>query len=352
MTKRVDYILVGQGIAGTVLAWTLIEQGKSVFIIDDPAYSNASRIAAGLYNPVVFKRLVKSWMADELIPIMDDFYPRIERKLNIKCYHKKQIVKLFAEPNEKEFWLKKTKEEVGKYLSPVINEEFLADIVNVTLGSSEVEHAGNLETLLFLNASSEYFRKHDLLLEERFSYNDLKILADRVNYKNTEASKIIFCEGHKNTDNPWFGHLPFKLTKGEIITVKLSHGHVIPDNKVINKGVFILPLGNNKYKVGSTYEWNELTDETTERGREELKGKLEKILKVPFEIIAHEAGIRPTVNDRRPILGLHPQHPALGIFNGMGTKGVMLAPYFAKQLVNFLENKTPLNSEVDIQRFL
>jgi glycine/D-amino acid oxidase-like deaminating enzyme len=121
--------------------------------------------------------------------------------------------------------------------------------------------------------------------------------------------------------------------------------------KVINKGVFILPLGNDIYKVGSTYEWDDLTEQPTEKGKAYLIEKLQKVLKIPFEIIDHQAGIRPTVLDRRPLIGLHPQHPALGVFNGMGTKGVMLAPYFAKQLVDFLENNLPLDKEVDIARF-
>jgi glycine oxidase len=346
-----NYIIVGQGIAGTVLAHSLINRGRSVVIIDDPSLSKASKVAAGLYNPVVFKRLVKSWMADELIPFMDKFYTEAEQLLDSKFYYKKKIVKLFAEPGEKEFWLKKINEDVGKYLSKEIDHNFLNSILNNPMGSSEVIEAGNLDTNAFLDSSREYFRSGGFLLEEVLDQDSVKISEDHVNYKDYRAKKIIFCEGFRSTVNPWFDWLPFKLTKGEIITIKLNDGNVIPDEKVINKGVFILPLGKGLYKVGSTYEWNELNEETTEKGKSELVDKLRKVLKVNFEIIKHEAGVRPTVSDRRPILGLHPNHPALVVFNGMGTKGVMLAPYFAEQLIDFLELGKELNKEVSIDRF-
>lgn len=351
MKKRADYIIVGQGIAGTVLAHTLLKNGRSVYIVDDPGLSGASKVAAGLYNPVVFKRMVKSWMADELIPFMDEFYTEAERSLNLKFYHKKQIVKLFAEENERQFWLKKTGEEIGKYLGKTIVDDFLDDIVFSPFGAAEVIHAGNLEMRVFLNAFRDHFRENGLLLEEKFNYDLLSVSGNGITYKELEADRIIFCEGFRSLENPYFKWLPFKLTKGEIITIRLPEEYVIPTDKVINKGVFILPLGNNTYKVGATYEWNDLNEDVTEKGKKELVEKLQKVIKVPFEIIEHQAGIRPTVNDRRPMLGLHPLHPAIGVFNGMGTKGVMLAPYFAERFFDALEKSIPLDKEVDIARF-
>jgi glycine oxidase len=351
MEKRTDYIIAGQGIAGTVLAYTLLKKGRTVRIIDDPSLSKASKVAAGLYNPVVFKRLVKSWMADELISFMDQFYKATEKELNEKFYHKKTIVKLFAEENEKSFWQKKTNEEVGKYLSKEINNDFLSDIIRNTNGASEVFNAGNLDTHLFLDTFRNYFREKDLIHEEKCDYEKIEFSGNGIAYKDLKSSRLIFCEGFRSVENPYFSWLPFKLTKGEVITIRLEKGHSIPYDKVINKGVFILPLTENTYKVGATYEWQDLTERETVKGKAELVSKLEKVLKVPFEIIRQEAGIRPTVNDRRPLLGIHPEHSALGVFNGMGTKAVMLAPYFADHFVQFLEEGKALNKEVDISRF-
>ena len=351
MKKNVDYIIAGCGIAGTVLAQTLLQQGKTIMIIDEPSLSAASKVAAGVYNPVVFKRLVKSWKADELIPVMDDFYQAAEQLLNKQFYFKKQIVKLFTEENEKAFWLKKANEEVGHYLSKIIHNDFLQDVVYSPLGAAEVVHAGNLDMLTFLSAFRAYFRQSGCLLEETFDHDQLSVLENSVSWKGISAAKIIFCEGYRAVENPWFKHLPFKLTKGEVLTIRLPESAAIPESKVINKGVFILPLGNNTFKAGATYEWNDLTELPTEKGKTELLDKLRKVIKVPFEVIVHEAGIRPTVSDRRPLLGFHPQHPSLAVFNGMGTKGVMLAPYFAKHFAEVLAGTVTLDKEVDIARF-
>jgi len=345
----VRYIIVGQGIAGTVLAHIFLKHHISFVIIDDPKLSQASKIAAGLYNPVVFKRLVKSWKVDELLPFMDSFYAEAEQLLNEKFYFKKTIVKLFTEEQEKTLWLKKSNEEVGSYLDKKISETAFEDIVYNSNGAAEVKQGGNLNIPLFLEASRRYFLKQNLLLEEIFDHQQLTVTDKNVVYKNTTADKLIFCEGYKALENPYFSGFPFKLTKGEVLTI---HAPLLNQTeKVINKGVFILPVGDDLYKVGATYEWADLSDLPTEKGKTELVDKLKKVLKIPFEIVNHQAGIRPTVNDRRPLIGLHPKHSTLAVFNGLGTKGVMLAPYFAQQLYSFLEENKALEEEVDIERF-
>ena len=349
--KKTNYIIVGQGLAGTILAQTFLMEGKSIIVIDELGFSNASRIAAGLFNPVVFKRLVKSWLADELLPSMEEFYRHAELLLGTQFYFKKQILKPFAEEQEKVLWLKKSNEDIGKYLGKKMYDNYINDIIYSPLGASEVMQSGNLDTGIFLTSFRNYYNERELLLEERFDYKQIVISENSVTYKNIVAEKIIFCEGYKALENPYFSWLPFKLTKGEIITIKLNGNHVIPIDKVINKGVFILPLGNNTYKVGATYEWQDLSQLPTEKGKSDLIEKLQKVLKVPFEITDHQAGVRPTVSDRRPLIGLHPDHPSLAVFNGLGTKGVMLAPYFAKQFVKFLEHQLPLDKEANINRF-
>lgn len=350
MDKKIDYIIVGHGIAGSVLAHTLIKSGFRILIINDSSLSKASKVAAGLYNPVVFKRLSKSWMVDELLPFMDNFYPEMEDVLGTKFYHKKEIIKIFSEENEKHLWLKKSKEDVGAYLSKEISENFISELIDAPLGIAETLHAGHLDINLFISLSEKYFIEKKILLNEKCDYNQIQINDADVSYKNILAKKIIFCEGYKTLQNPFFSWLPFKLTKGEVITIEIENKHASQINKVINKGVFILPIGNNQFKVGATYEWDNLTEEITQKGKDELTEKLNKVLKVPYKIIKHEAGIRPTVIDRRPLLGLHPKHNTLAIFNGLGTKGVMLAPYFANHFAEFLAGKTLLNSEVMIDR--
>jgi len=350
MNKEVDYIIVGQGIAGSVLAHTLLKNNCTILIINQPHLSNTSKVAAGLYNPVVFKRLSKSWMIDELLPFMDNFYSQMEILLESKFYYKNEIIKIFSEENEKLFWLKKSNEDVGKYLSNKIYENTIPEIIEAPIGIAETLNAGYLDINLFLNLSEKYFQKQEILLTEKFNHNDLTISDNAIKYKNIIAKKIIFCEGYKATQNPYFNWLPFKLTKGEVLTIEIEKSYADKISKVINKGVFILPIGNNLFKVGATYEWNDLSEQPTEKGKMELTEKLNNVLKIPYKILKHEAGIRPTVIDRRPLLGIHPKYKSLAIFNGMGTKGVMLAPYFAEQMCSFLLNKSILMDEININR--
>jgi glycine oxidase len=211
-----------------------------------------------------------------------------------------------------------------------------------------VNGAGNLDVPKFLSLSSVYFKSLGILLEERMDYGLLLQNDSGVVYKNQSAFRLICCEGHLATANPWFRWMPFNLAKGEVLTIKIP-GYTL--DKVVNKGVFILPLGNSLFRVGSTFAWEQLDEIPTEAGRLDLIQRLEKVLKLPYEIVDHRAGIRPTVINRRPLIGIHPAHPALCVFNGMGSKGVMIAPLFADHFIRHLEDHEPLNAEVDIRRF-
>lgn len=351
----VDYIIVGQGLAGTAFAFKAIGEGRSVYIIDAPDYSKSSKVAAGLYNPIVFKRLTQSWKIDELLPYAENFYGDLEKYLNTTLLHKRDILKVFADEEEQLFWKKKSTEAaLVNYLSENVSEQLTTTLVNNPHGVAAVKNAGYLAVKKTVELFRKKMQEQNLLLEELFDYSGLQIESGNVKYKNINAKHIIFCEGHCATENPYFPELAFKLTKGEILTIKIEGGSGFADeikNRCLNKGVFILPLGDDTYKVGATYEWAELNETTTEKGLAELKTKLDKVLNVDYSIVAHEAAIRPTVNDRRPMLGLHPQHAELAVFNGMGTKGVLLAPFFANELFNHIEQQAPIDKDVDIKRF-
>jgi glycine/D-amino acid oxidase-like deaminating enzyme len=169
-----------------------------------------------------------------------------------------------------------------------------------------------------------------------------------VEYKGHWAQRIIFCEGQYTQQNPYWNHLPFNPAKGEILTIRAEN---LPTDAIVSKGIFVLPLGNHTYKIGSTYYWDDKEEQPTERGRSELTQKLEEVITVPYEVIDHKAALRPTVTDRRPLIGLHPQYPSIGIFNGLGTRGVLLAPYFARHFMQHLLDGEELNSEVNVGRF-
>jgi len=339
-----DFIIVGQGIAGSVLALELIKRGKSIIVIDKPELSTSSRVAAGIWNPVVFKRLTKSWMIDELTPCLNEFYSSAEKILGVKFLEERKIAKLFTEEQEINLWKKKVNEDMRDYLS----EEILEMQEPISSKYAIVKQAGNLDTVTFLNAVTLYLKANDSYIEEAFNHDELNINSSGVSYQSINASEIIFCEGHLVKNNPHFNYIPFKPAKGDVLTISCRELDI---DFILNKGMFIMPLGNHLFKCGATYNWQDLTDTPNPAGKEELITKLKKIMTYEFQVIKHEAGVRPSVIDRRPVLGTHPTHPQLKIFNGLGTKAVMLAPFFAKQLCDYLIEGESLIEEVDVRRF-
>jgi len=346
--KKYDFIIVGQGLAGTILAYTLLKKNKTVLVIDDNSLSSCSRVAAGNMNPIVFKRLAKSWLADDVLLFAEKFYSEAQKELNTNFFSKKEIIKLFASEHEKEFWLKKAKDD-SKYISDETISNFHNEVLDNPVGGVLVKQAGNLHVSKFLEDIRKYFSGKEMLLEEKFDNSILKQHENSITYKNISADKIIFCEGWLAMQNPFFADLPFRPAKGELLTVRIKN---LDTNKIIHKGLYLLPIGDDLFIAGSTYNWNDLSDTPTEQYKNEIIERLEKLLLVPFEIVKHEAGVRPAMQDRRPVIGFLPKHKNIGIFNGMGTKGVMLAPFFAEQFAqNILEGKA-LDDEVDVRRFL
>lgn len=344
-----DYLIVGQGIAGTVLSFMLLQQGKKVLVIDYREKPSSSEIALGIYNPVVFKRMTKSWKAEEIIPVAETFYTEMETALGVTALHKNLILKIFSSKNERTFWEKKMQNGAAKdFMSvPKENSNYNA-VVFDDLGSADVLNSGWLDTARLLSNYRKFLRGNNFLLEQKFNYEKLNTSAEFLEYENLKADKIIFCEGSRATENPFFKNLPFVLTKGEMLTIRIKN--FAPEN-VISKGIYILNEYNDVFKVGATYDWDDLTETPTEKAKTELLEKLKTILKCEFEVLSQHAAIRPTVRDRRPLIGLHHDDNRIGIFNGMGTKGVMLAPFFAKQFVEHIEHNLPLDKEADIKRF-
>ncbi len=346
-SQQTDVIIVGQGIAGSVLAFSLIRAGYSVCVINQPALSSCSTTAAGIWNPIVFKRLTNSWLADTIVPELIAFYTACEKELHTTLLYKRSIIKPLNEEQEKSLWLKKAID--NPFLDGTIYEN-LSVTDRLTIPSySNVLLAGNIDTAKFLNEMKIYISETQTYIEEEFVYDDVILENDRVRYHSHSAQKIIFCDGHLISKNPFFKWIPMKPAKGETVTIHCKGIHI--GDAILNKGIFILPLGNDTYKIGATYEWETLTDEPTEKGLAELEQKLKTIITLPYTILKQEAGIRPAVIDRRPVIGQHPIHQQAYIFNGFGTKAVMLAPYFAKELTQFIQTNSAIHPEVSPLRF-
>jgi glycine oxidase len=346
-----DYLIVGQGIAGSMLSWFLLKEKQKVLVIDKLNPSSASNIASGLIKPITGKRFVKTWLADGLIPFAKDTYSGFEELFGESFYQPALFLKLFDSVKAQNDWSVRCASP--EYLAYLQNENiiYLDDKkVKNDFGGFEINGGGRLETDKLLSCYRKYLKDENALLEEEFSFSDLAVEDGKVSYKSIEARKIIFCEGANAIHNPYFKFFPFQLAKGECLIIR------IPDfysDRVLNSEILILPLSEKDlYYIGATHEWYFDDDKPSEKGKNELLGNLSAVLKIPFEIIEHKAAIRPTVKDRRPFIGFHPEFPTVGIFNGMGTKGISLAPYFAKHFTDYLLHNKPLLKEVDIKRFL
>lgn len=346
----VDYLIIGQGIAGTLLSHFLIKEGKSITVIDNPQKSASSRIAGGLYNPVVFKRMAKSWKADTLMPFAIDTYGELGERLQVNPLIEKQVLKIFSGEQEIKLWEQTWQiGDLDNYITGDILFNPYPEHIYCPFGASVVLNSGAVEVNVIREAFKKELKASNRFLEEDFELDSLKLSSKGVEYKGIMAQKIIFCEGYLGNRNSYFDWLPLLQTKGEVLIIEIED---FEPEHIVNKNCFILPLGDGLFKVGATFEWEEIDEIPTQKGREELEAKLKVLLKAPYKIVDQQAGVRPTVKDRRPLIGLHPEHSQIGVFNGLGTKGVMLAPYFAQQFVQYLENGMELLKEVDIRRLV
>lgn len=344
-----DYIIVGQGLAGTLLSWFLIQEGKGVLVIDEYNASSASRVAGGLVNPITGRKFVKTWLADELLPFAKDTYQQLEEVLGTELYKPLPVVHVFDSIKQQNDWsVRCATPEYKQYLNNETILRFDAAKVKNDLGAFEISESYKLDTVNFLSLYRNYLNDKNILLEEAFNYDSLQV-GDSISYKEYTAHNIIFCEGVEAMNNPYFKALPFKPAKGECLHVTINDFY---NNKVLKDEVAIMPLGGNAYYIGATHDQHFTETAPTEEGKAELEEKLSRILSSPYQVTAHLSAIRPATKHRRPFIGYLPQHSNVGIFNGLGTKGVSLAPYFAKHFVNHMLRGEALINEVDIARHL
>jgi glycine/D-amino acid oxidase-like deaminating enzyme len=344
-----DYIIIGQGLAGTVLSYLLQKNGRKILVAEDESADSASAVAAGIYNPITGKRMVKTWKAGELFPVLENFYREMEKDLKADFLFQQPVYKPFGSIEEQNHWISQTAfADLEDLVNTNVPVERYNDYIHNKYGGFETSRSGYLDVSGMVEAFRRHLIRTDSYIKKSFSSIDLDFKGDHTVWNGISGRKIIFCEGHKATVNPFFKWLPFVLAKGELLTVRIKN---FEKKSILNKGVFILPLGDDIYKIGATYVWDFQDNKITEAAREEILLKLDQMIKVPYEVIKQEAGIRPAVKDRRPIIGLHPQFKTLGIFNGLGTKGVSLGPYFAQSFYDFLENNAEIDKEVSIERF-
>lgn len=342
------YLIIGAGVSGTFLSWYLQKAGASVVVIDENKNNTATRVAAGLINPVTGRRLVKSWMIDELMPFAWNAYKQFGEELHIDCIRQVSLKQFFNAPDMQDAFNKRS-QDAAEYLSAPDDFDW-RQYFNYPFGWGNI-HPCFIADVKKLTAAYRALLIHqNKLIEETFDAQQLLIDEGYVSYKNIHAQKIIFCDGAAGISNPWFNRLPYSLNKGEALILHIPE---LPSDQIYKFRQTLIPVEPSQelFWFGSSYEWTYDNDLPSQKFREGAEAELKHFLKLPFTVVEHVAAVRPANVERRPFAGLHPMHPQLATLNGMGTKGCSLAPYFAQQLAQHLINGKPLQPDADVNRF-
>ena len=329
MKKNV--LIIGAGLAGLTLAYQFKKKGIN-FLLLDKGENFSSAIAAGLVNPMVFRRMNKSWRIDEFLPFATSFYKELESFLGIHFFNPITIQRCFSSLQEKKWWAERCKQnEYASYLGSFYEEDPKLAHIHCENGFGKVNAAFWVNANLFIEKFQQFYISNSQLIYQEFNPNNFN--TEKLIYNGNSYDAVVFCAGFLQKNMPFFENIPIQQTKGQIMTVDTNE---LPQNVSLNRKCFILPIGNNQFKVGATYEWHNNTTHTSEEGLKDLQQKLSNVFSGKYNVINQEAGIRPTVVDRRPVLGESIKYPNIYIFNGLGTKGYLMAPKLSEEMAEFI----------------
>lgn len=343
---QVDYLIIGQGICGTLLSYCLQKAGKKVLVIDEARPDASSRVASGIINPITGKRLVKTWMADQLIPAATTMYRAMEEMLGTAVLSEYDLLDFHLTEQEHALFLERMEEDDTYLHLPAVEKWDPYFYRHAGLGS--IAPCWLVELPVLLPAWRKWLQAHGALLEERFDWAHCDVRPERVTYKDIVAEKVIACEGPAGFDNPYFSRLPYSRNKGEAVLVAVPD---LPRTHLFRQGYKVVPWQQELFWVGASFEWDFTEPGPTAAFLAAVRHRLDQWLKLPYRIEAHWAAERPATVGHRPFAGLHPLHPAVGVLNGTGTKGCSLAPYLAQQFCDHLLQGTSILPDADVQRF-
>lgn len=346
---HVEYIIVGQGISGTMLTWFLHREGKSFVVIDEDKPNTSSKVAAGVINPVTGRRYSVSWMIDTIMPFAVQTYKELGDYFNTSYVFQKNIIEFFPTPQSRNAFVERIGEDIDPYFQSYPDQNHFNQFFHYDFGCGEIRPVYTVHLSLLMADWRKKLIDTNALVEQRVNLEDLQVTDKGVQYGDITAEKIIFCEGAEGNENPWFRLLPYAPNKGEALVIRSEE---LTNQHIFKKGMSLVPLPvQHTFWLGSSFAWEYADHLPTEKFLQQGTELLKNWLKVPFEVISQRAAVRPATVERRPFVGMHPYQSNVGIFNGMGTKGTSLSPFFANQLVQHLVHGLPITDAADIHRF-
>jgi glycine oxidase len=350
-------LIVGDGIAGLTMAWTLEQQGADVTLIADPAGSRATTAAAGVVNPVTGKRYVKSRRYEAYYAAARTFYQALEQRFEADIWRERPIVRMLGSAEEANNWSQRAgTPEYSPFLQDAADAGPWAQFVQPGHYFGRIEQSAQVDFTKLTEVLLPYFERRNALLPERFDYAQAERMA-------AGYDAIVYCEGAAGGMNPFFPGIPWVPAKGEGLLVEfqdaalnalLLEGEGDRTMPMLKKNVLIAAP---RYRwdrlcwVGATYNWTYSDALPSPEGTAEITEALQNMIQTPFIVRGRFSGIRQVTKDRNAVLGASPVFPKFYLFNGLGSKGGLLAPYWAAQLAAHLLDGAPLEPEADIRRF-
>lgn len=345
---RADYLIVGQGLCGTLLSWYLLAEGKQVVVVDEERPATATRVASGVINPVTGRRLVRTWLIDQLMPAALEAYALLGQELQTPLVRSCNILEFHATDDAQAAFEGRIPEGED-YLHAINNERQWEPYFRFGHGIGEIDPGWLIDLHRLLDGWRARLLESGALVAAPFRWDALNTERDGVSWEGITAEKIIFCDGAAGHDHTLFRLLPYARNKGEAIIAAIPG---LPRNHTYRHGLSMVPWGGaDRFWIGSTYDWHFTDLQPSPEFRRRVTGVLDSWLRLPYTLMDHLAAERPANMDRRPFVGLHPVYPNIGILNGMGTKGCSMAPFFARQLARHLVHGEPLMPEADVRRF-
>ncbi|MBV8899126.1 MAG: FAD-binding oxidoreductase [Verrucomicrobia bacterium] len=345
---RVDYLVVGQGLAGSLVACLLLERGRKILVVDDGHRTAASQVAAGIINPITGKRLNRPILVDALLRDAFEVYPRLESRLNARFFARRVVRRILASADEARYWARRRQlDEYRPYLASPGQFEELPDL-KAPFGAFAIQSAAQLNVPAFIRVTRRHLAAENALRDAPFDYAQVRIGADEVRWNDVCARYLIFCEGYRLPQNPFFNLIELNPAKGEILTLTAP---AFQSEQIVQGGKWVFRSLSGEVLAGTTYRWDQLDETISEAARVEIEAGLHLFFSGRYQVTAQRAGVRPVTRaDNRPVAGLHPQHRRLAILNGLGSKGALQAPFVARQLIAKMEDNRDICPEIDACR--